>query len=84
METAVKERVILRETQIVKQHINDLTPREREVLDMIIAGKANKVIAIEMGLSQRTVEVHRAKLMDKLQVRSLADLVRIVTRAGFA
>ena len=44
----------------------------------------NKVIAIEMGLSQRTVEVHRAKLMDKLQVRSLADLVRIVTRAGFA
>ena len=84
LETAVKERVILRETQIVKQHINDLTPREREVLDMIIAGKANKVIAIEMGLSQRTVEVHRAKLMDKLQVRSLADLVRIVTRAGFA
>ncbi len=84
LETAAKERETWRETQIVKQHIHELTPREREVLDKIVAGKPNKVIAIEMDLSQRTVEVHRARLMGKLQTRSLADLVRGVTRAGFA
>jgi len=84
LETAAQDRESRRETQLVKQHIHELTPREREVLTMIVAGKANKVIAIEMGLSQRTVEVHRANVMNKLQVRSLADLVRVVTRAGFA
>jgi len=54
-----------------------LTPREREVMDLVIAGKANKVIASELGLSPKTVEVHRAHVMKKMQVDSLADLVRV-------
>jgi len=54
-----------------------LTPREREVMDLVIAGKANKVIASELGLSPKTIEVHRAHVMKKMQVESLADLVRL-------
>jgi len=55
-----------------------LSPREVEVLDLIIAGKANKVIALDLGISEKTVEAHRARTMDKMQVRSTADLVRTV------
>ena len=54
-----------------------LTPREREVLRLIAEGRPNKVVATRLGLSTRTVEVHRAKVMEKIQARSLADLVRI-------
>lgn len=53
-----------------------LTPREREVMKLVIEGKANKVIASDLGLSPRTVEVHRASVMRKLAVESVADLVR--------
>lgn len=58
--------------------LETLTAREREVLEHVVSGKANKVIAADLGVSQRTVEVHRAKVMEKLKVRSLADLVRLV------
>lgn len=54
-----------------------LTPREREVMLLVAEGKPNKVVATRLGLSTRTVEVHRAKVMDKMQVRSLAELVRL-------
>lgn len=57
--------------------IGRLTPREREVMAMVVAGKANKVVAYELGISQKTVETHRARLMSKLEVESLADLVRL-------
>ena len=57
-----------------------LTQREREVMEMIVNGKANKVIAIDLGLSQRTVELHRSRVMEKMRARSLAELVRMVTR----
>ena len=71
------------EKTLVNKHIQEeLTSREREVMELIVAGKANKVIAIDLNLSQRTVEVHRANVMEKLEARSLADLVRIVTHAG--
>jgi FixJ family two-component response regulator len=53
-----------------------LTPREREVMDCVIAGKLNKVIADELGISPKTVEVHRARVMEKMGVRSLAELVK--------
>ena len=55
-----------------------LTPRERQILDLIAAGKANKQIAHDLGISQRTVEVHRAKVMKKIQAKSLADLMKMV------
>lgn len=61
-----------------------LSPREREVLAALVAGKANKVIGFELGISPRTVEVHRAKLMEKLGVRSLPEAVRIGLAAGVA
>ena len=54
-----------------------LTQREREVRDLVIAGKPNKVIALELGLSTKTVEHHRSKLMEKLKVETLPELVRL-------
>ncbi|MEQ8268980.1 MAG: response regulator FixJ [Parvibaculum sp.] len=59
-----------------------LTLREREVLEHLVAGKANKMIAHDLGISPRTVEVHRANLMEKMQARTLSDLVRMALEAG--
>src|SRR5690606_18283282 len=68
--------------QLAGERIAVLTPREREVLVHLVAGQPNKVIAHELGISPRTVEIHRAHLMEKMQARSLSDLVRIAMTAG--
>lgn len=59
-----------------------LTPREREVMALVVEGKANKVIGMELGLSQRTVELHRSHVMEKMAARSLAALVRMGLALG--
>jgi DNA-binding NarL/FixJ family response regulator len=63
------------------ERIAALSPREREVLGLLVAGKPNKLIARDLGLSPRTVEVHRARLMARLGVGSLAEAVRLAVRA---
>jgi two-component system response regulator FixJ len=66
------------------RRIARLSRREREVLDALMAGHPNKVIAYDLGLSVRTVEVHRARMMDRLGVRQLAEAVRMAVLAGLS
>src|SRR5579871_2592001 len=62
----------------IRERWQTLTPREREVLELMIAGKANKVMAGDLQVSQRTIEIHRARVMEKMQADSLAALVRMM------
>jgi two-component system, LuxR family, response regulator FixJ len=70
--------------RVAKDRIDRLTERERQVLEHLVAGRQNKVIAYELDISPRTVEIHRANLMDKMQARSLSDLVRWAIAAGLS
>ncbi len=70
----------LQKAEILRR-IGTLTEREREVMEQVVDGKANKVVAIDLNVSQRTVEIHRANVMDKMKARSLAQLVRLVMKA---
>lgn len=82
---AIDENARLREEtttiEAIAARMDSLTPREREVMEHVVAGRSNKAVARELGLSQRTVEVHRARVMEKMQADSLADLVRMVLLA---
>jgi FixJ family two-component response regulator len=71
-------RSLMREHDRIQARFESLTPRERQVLDLITEGKPNKVMASDLGLSQRTVEIHRAHVMDKMGAASVAHLVRMV------
>ena len=71
-----QEQQFARKRTIEKQ-LKTLTPREHEVMKLVVNGAANKVIAMDLGVSQRTVEIHRARAMKKMRARSLAELVRM-------
>ena len=84
LEKDSSNRAALGERNDIRRRLETLTPREREVLDLVVHGKANKVIAGDLKLSQRTVEIHRARVMEKMQASSLAHLVRMVLEVGQA
>jgi FixJ family two-component response regulator len=80
-----RDRVLRREqaelTEI-RARLATLTPREREVLEFVVAGKLNKQIAGDLGTVEQTVKVHRARVMEKMRVQSVAELVRLTERCG--
>jgi RNA polymerase sigma factor (sigma-70 family) len=67
---------------VLRRQLGRLTPREREVLELVIRGRHNREIALELGISPRTVEVHKARVMDKLQVQRMPDLIRMALELG--
>jgi RNA polymerase sigma factor (sigma-70 family) len=68
------------EIEVLQKRLESLTPREREVLAMVVLGTLNKQIAARIGTTENTVKVQRSRVMKKMQARSLADLVRMVER----
>ena len=68
--------------RLVRERVGQLTQREREVMDLVVAGKLNREIAEQLAISIKTVEAHRAKIMEKLEVASVAELVQAALLAG--
>ena len=66
----------------IHQRLATLTPREREVMEHVIAGQLNKQTAADLGTVEKTIKVHRARVMEKMKVQSVAELVRLAERAG--
>ena len=71
-----------REEEEVVRRLASLTPRERQVLELVASGRLNKQIAVELGAAEKTVKVHRGRIMEKMQVRTAAGLVSLLSRAG--
>ena len=71
----------LSELEVVQAKLKTLTPREREVLTHVVAGRLNKQIAADLGTVEKTIKVHRSRMMGKLGLRTVADLVRMAERA---
>jgi FixJ family two-component response regulator len=82
IETDRANRQARAELEDIRQRLATLTPREREVLEAVITGRLNKQIAGDLGIVEKTVKVHRGRVMEKMKVRSLAELVRLAERAG--
>ena len=70
------------ELNLLRAHIATLTPRERQVFDLVVRGKMNKQIAFALGPTERTIKAHRHRVMEKMNVRSVAELVLIAKRLG--
>ena len=68
--------------EAIQQRVDSLTPRESEVFALVVTGMLNKQIAYDLGMSEKTVKVHRARVMHKMQADSLAELVRLAYRVG--
>lgn len=79
-----RERRVRAQLQRIRGCLDSLTPREREVLRQVVAGRLNKQIAADLGITEKTIKVHRARVMEKMEAASLAQLVRktLEVRAG--
>jgi FixJ family two-component response regulator len=84
MERHAREQDRQREWQGVAERLGRLSAREREVMERVIRGSLNKQIAAELGIAEKTVKVHRGRVMDKMEVRSVAELVHLWETAGLA
>ena len=76
------ERALKSKLDMVRAHIGKLTPRERQVFELVIRGQTNKQVANALGSTERTIKAHRQRVMEKMQVQSLAELVTLAERAG--
>jgi FixJ family two-component response regulator len=79
-----KVRQVEADLKVIRAKIATLTPREREVLTHVVAGRLNKQIAGDLGTAEKTIKVHRGRVMEKLGVRTIADLVRLAEKAGIS
>jgi FixJ family two-component response regulator len=79
---AVRDQAKRRELEALSERRNTLTPREREVMALVVSGLLNKQIAFELGTVEKTIKVHRARVMQKMGVDSLAELVRVADKIG--
>ena len=79
---AADEKAEREEIESIESRLETLTPREKEVMALVVKGWLNKQIAFELGTAEKTIKVHRARVMDKMDVDSLADLVRLAARVG--
>jgi FixJ family two-component response regulator len=79
---AVRDNAEREALEAQSQRLNTLTPREREVMALVVSGLLNKQIAFELGTVEKTIKVHRARVMQKMGANSLAELVRLAERAG--
>jgi len=70
------------ETALLRERFDRLTPREREVMALVVTGRLNKQVASELGTAEKTIKAHRARVMTKMEVTSLAQLVHLAERAG--
>lgn len=82
LQRAAEQRDLIAATALLQQRYDRLTPREREVMAHVVAGELNKQIAAQLGTGEQTIKVHRARVMEKMAVASLADLVRAAARLG--
>jgi FixJ family two-component response regulator len=80
LQRAAEQRELIRETALLRQRYSGLTPRECEVMAHVVAGELNKQVADALGIGEHTVKVHRSRIMEKMGVPSLADLVRAAER----
>jgi FixJ family two-component response regulator len=82
LEQSAQERARHLDESVIRQRVELLSPREREVFAHVVSGKLNKQIGRRLGITEKTIKVHRAQVVRKMQAGSLADLVRMAERVG--
>ena len=70
------------EREEIEERMRHLTRREREVMELVVTGRLNKQVASDLGAAEKTIKIHRARVMEKMKARSIVDLVRLVQKAG--